>query len=85
MVYVDDMNAPYGRMKMCHLFADTIEELHQMVDKIGVNRKWFQTKNQRFPHYDICLAKKKLAIQNGAKEVRWRDISKLSEGIEKLC
>ncbi|MCK9542896.1 MAG: DUF4031 domain-containing protein [Novosphingobium sp.] len=85
MVYVDDMNCLYGRMIMCHLFADTIEELHKIADKIQVNRKWFQTKNKKFPHYDICLSKKKLAIQEGAVEVRYRDIPKLSKKIQNLC
>ena len=83
MVYVDKMNATYGRMVMNHLFADTIEELFQMVDKIGVNRKWFQ-KNPTFPHFDIALSKKKLAIQNGAKEVEYRDIVAISKKIEHL-
>ena len=42
MVYIDDMEAPYGRMFMCHMIADTTEELLQMVDKNGVQRKWIQ-------------------------------------------
>lgn len=73
MVYIDDFNAPYRGMKMCHMLADTTEELLDMVDKIGVNRKWIQDAGTHGEHFDICLAKKKLAIANGAKEVtaRW--------------
>lgn len=67
-VYVDDMEAPFGRMKMCHMVADTLEELHAMADKIGVARKWFQSPTAR-PHYDICLAKKALALQAGAQPI----------------
>ena len=63
-VYVDDANIPFGRMIMCHMIADTEEELLAMADKIGVARKWIQ----RTPgkpwrtHFDICLAKRKMAV-----------------------
>ena len=64
MVYVDDMRAPYHRMIMCHMIADTADELHSMAQRIGVARKWYQG-----DHYDICLQMRKLAVMNGAKEV----------------
>jgi uncharacterized protein DUF4031 len=41
-VYVDDMEAGFGRMVMCHMWADTLDELLAMVDAIGVQRKWLQ-------------------------------------------
>jgi len=84
MVYVDNMDRKFGRMIMCHLFADTIEELFQMVDKIGVNRKWFQKSNKLFPHFDICRNKKLLALKVGAKEVAYREIVEIIKNIEKL-
>jgi len=71
-VYVDDMNAPFGEMLMCHLIADTTVELLAMVNKIGVQRKWIQNAGTRREHFDIPLSKKKLAIQNGAIEVEYR-------------
>jgi Protein of unknown function (DUF4031) len=73
MVYVDSANIKYGRMTMCHMLADSLEELHEMADRIGVNRKWFQSKASS-PHYDICLSKKALALQFGAKEVGRREL-----------
>lgn len=72
-VYIDDFEAPFGRMRMCHMVADTTEELLGMVDKIGVQRKWIQYPGTYNEHFDICLSKKKLAVKFGAKEVtsRW--------------
>lgn len=72
-VFVDDMNAQYGRMKMVHMLASTDEELHAMAAKIGVARKWWQSPEKTSgSHYDICLSKKALAIQFGAIEITWR-------------
>lgn len=71
-VYVDDMAAPYGRMTMCHMIADTEEELIAMADKIGVRRKWHQYPGTPRSHFDICLSKKGLAIKNGAVPITWR-------------
>lgn len=39
-VYVDDVEHVFGRMKMCHMWADTLDELLAMADRIGVDRKW---------------------------------------------
>lgn len=78
-VYVDSMNYPYGRMIMCHMLADTEQELHSMADKIGVKRKWFQSKSS-YPHYDICLSKKKLAIKFGAVEKSTKEIIQMMKG-----
>lgn len=72
-VYVDDMNADFGRMKMSHMIADSDEELHAMADKIGVARKWFQKPGLPQRHYDIALSKKALAVQNGAIEITWKE------------
>lgn len=67
-VYVDNMNAKYRGMVMCHLIADTEAELHAMVDKIGVARKWYQK-----DHYDIAASKKAMAIRfHGAVPITWR-------------
>jgi alkanesulfonate monooxygenase SsuD/methylene tetrahydromethanopterin reductase-like flavin-dependent oxidoreductase (luciferase family) len=66
------MNAQYGRMKMCHMLADTDEELHAMADRIGVARKWWQAPPRHDSHYDIALSKKALAIAAGAVAITWR-------------
>lgn len=73
-VFVDTMKAKYRNMIMCHMVADTDEELHAMADLIGVNRKWHQKAGTEHSHYDICLKKKALAIAEGAKEISRRDL-----------
>lgn len=71
-VYVDDMRAKYGQMIMCHMIADTDEELHAMAEKIGVARKWHQAPPSHDSHYDIALSKKSLAVAAGAVGITWR-------------
>ncbi|MDD2063015.1 DUF4031 domain-containing protein [Pseudomonas sp. 25571] len=70
-VYVDDMNAGYGRMKMCHMFADSTDELLAMADKIGVQRKWIQHAGTVKEHFDICLSKRAKAIGMGAVAITY--------------
>ena len=77
MIYVDDFFAPYGRMKMCHLLADTDEELHAMADRIGVARRHFQV-TVSGQHYDVCAAKRQLAIAAGAVQVTVRQAAMMA-------
>jgi hypothetical protein len=79
-VYVDDMEAPFNRMIMCHMFADTTEELLSMVDRIGVQRKWIQHAGTYKEHFDICKSKRKLAVKLGAKEVSYmHDLNRIMD------
>lgn len=75
-VYIDRGRNPYGRMRMCHMLADSLEELHNMADKLGLRREWFQGQAST-PHYDICQAKRKLALQLGAQEIDRRQLVEL--------
>jgi hypothetical protein len=74
-VYVDDMQAPFGRMIMCHMIADTRAELDAMADTIGVRRKWIQHAGTKHEHYDIARSKRALAVRAGAQEITWRDLA----------
>ena len=66
-VYVDDVRHRYGTMIMCHMWADSSEELLDMADRIGIRRKWLQTPPRAsWTHFDISLGKKALAIEHGA-------------------
>lgn len=71
-VYVDDMRAPYGRLIMCHMIADSDDELHAMADCIGVARRWHQAPPKHQSHYDIALSKRALAVAAGAVEITWK-------------
>lgn len=71
-VYVDECRNRYGRMIMCHMIADTPEELHAMAERIGMRREWFQPKS--FPHYDVSLSRRVEAVRLGAKSIRRRDL-----------
>lgn len=72
-VYVDDMRARYGRMIMCHMIADSDEELHAMADRIGVARRWHQAPPKAsHSHYDIALSKRAVAVAAGAVPITWR-------------
>ena len=78
MVYVDDMRAPFGRLIMCHMVADSTAELLAMADRIGVRRRWLQKARTRHEHFDICLAKRKLAVEKGAIEITVKDLGRRS-------
>lgn len=76
-VYVDSMAAPFGRMKMCHMIADSTEELLAMADRIGVQRKWLQKAGTHREHFDIAMSKKALAIKAGAVEVSQMELGRI--------
>jgi len=68
-VYVDQAGHRFGRMVMCHMLADSREELLAMAAKIGVAARWLQKRGTTKEHFDICLSKRALALKHGAVEV----------------
>ena len=69
-VYVDNYGASFGRMVMCHMVADSTDELLAMADRIGVQRKRIQKAGTFYEHFDICLSKREKALKAGAIELR---------------
>ncbi|RWC29813.1 MAG: DUF4031 domain-containing protein [Mesorhizobium sp.] len=75
-VYVDNAKHPFGRLLMCHMWADTRAELFAMADRIGIQRKWFQRPaglgvagmDASWEHFDIAQSKRTLAVAAGAIE-----------------
>lgn len=81
-VYVDEVfsTAPYMGIRRrgwrarqaCHMFADTVEELHRFAQIIGLRRTWFQP-HPILPHYDLSPRLRAIAIKAGAVEKRLRE------------
>ena len=55
----------------CHLFADTLEELHATAEAVGLQRQWFQDK--RYPHYDLTPYARIRVERRGAQPIDTRD------------
>ena len=73
-IHVDPMMAciankrwPYPRA--CHMFADTIPELHDKAAQIGLKHAWFQNQPGHVPHYDLTDGKRGQAVAAGAVEL----------------
>lgn len=77
MVYVDPITEhtqssvkpaarKYGT-SWCHLYADTLEELHAFAKRLYLARSWFQD-HPLLPHYDLTPSKREIAVRYGAKE-----------------
>lgn len=67
--YVDDMKAAFGGMIMCHMISDSDEELHEMAERLGIDRMHHQAPPKHHSHYDISQGKRALAVRFGAVEV----------------
>lgn len=80
-VYVDDMHlTPMGQfrgMKMCHMVADTTDELLAMADQIGVQRRWLQKAGTHHEHFDIAMSKRALAVAAGAVEITMSQLGRI--------
>jgi len=77
-VYVDNMfdtalyktqwrQSSFYWPRACHMWADTLAELIEMADRIGLKRSWLQN-NKKLPHYDLTESKRALAVKCGAEE-----------------
>jgi|GEM_PF-3152069 len=51
----------------CHLWSDDLDSLHELAEKIGMKREWFQDR-PGFPHYDLVPRHRAEAIKCGAVE-----------------
>lgn len=79
-VYIDNFHetgaGDYRRMKMSHMIADSTDELLQMADKIGVNRRWIQHAGTSHEHFDVCKSHRMKAIKFGAIPITWMELGR---------
>lgn len=73
-VYVDPLiaclpNRRWRYTQSCHLFADTVEELHAFAARLGLLHSWFQHRPGRLPHYDLTKGMRARAVAMGATEL----------------
>ncbi|WP_432263374.1 DUF4031 domain-containing protein [Cupriavidus sp. TMH.W2] len=62
--------------------ADTLAELHQFAESIGVKRCWYH-RGARHPHYDITTDQREHAIQAGALSIGSRELLVIAKGIDR--
>jgi hypothetical protein len=85
-VYVDDgfVDGDWGRWSGGgHMQADSLEELHEMADQLGLRRSWFQSKPGKpwHDHYDLTRGKREQAISLGAVPVTWREAARRNRNV----
>ncbi|WP_431050049.1 DUF4031 domain-containing protein [Xanthomonas oryzae] len=78
-VYVDDAVWPCRGKQWAHLMADSLDELHEFAQRLGLRRNWFQDRASG-AHYDITDAKREMALRIGAVPLS-RDDVKLYQAV----
>ena len=64
-IYVDFMQIEFKGYKWCHMLADTLQELHDFAALIEVDKRLFH-RNASYPHYDVTVQMREIAIEYGA-------------------
>lgn len=84
-VYVDPLmnhggSATFRWKRSCHLFADSLDELHAFAKSIGMKKEWFQP-NKTVDHYDLNENRHRIALLKGAIQLdrndsimKWREL-----------
>ena len=80
-VYVDNVRVKWRGRLWCHLVADSLDELHKTARQLGLQRKWFQH-SASYPHYDITIETRQIALSKGAIEGSRREIIKCAQALK---
>lgn len=73
-VYLDDASIAWRGKRWSHLYADSLAELVQFGDRIGLKRSWLQNPNgtsdrtgqSALPHFDVTGQMLDKAVTSGA-------------------
>ena len=77
-VYVDDFFTPWRGMIMCHMVADSHEELVEFAtQKLGLKAEWIQAEGTYREHFDVSKTVRQRAIRLGAKTITRRELVEL--------
>jgi hypothetical protein len=74
-VYLDDVEAGFGRMIICHMIADSRAELLLMAGRIGVAARWILYPRTSREHFGICKSKRASAIRQRAIPISRKDLA----------
>jgi hypothetical protein len=82
-VYVDNLRDYGWRHGLtCHLFGDSLAELMEFAERIGMKPEWFHA--ERHLNFILTAEGRDIAVQNGAIELNQREfVAKLRELREK--
>ncbi|WP_131116667.1 DUF4031 domain-containing protein [Lichenihabitans psoromatis] len=68
-VFVDPARLPYRGQMYCHVWADSLHELHLAAAAAGLKREWFQEPPKAsWRHYDCAPRVRAVLVRNGAIE-----------------
>ena len=78
-VYVNRALWAWKGKYWCHMIADYVVELHEMADRLGLKRCWFQAKR---PHYNLTEKERAQAIALGAVPLEREEFVEKWNGIK---
>lgn len=64
-IYVDDEQCLWRGKLWCHMVANSLPELHEFAQRLGLRRAWFQS-GSIYPHYDVTMRVRDKALALGA-------------------
>lgn len=80
-VYVDNVRVPHMGELWCHMVADTLDELHLFARRLEIPRRGFHYQAS-YPHYDITVELRELALRMGALVGSRKDIIRCAKQLK---